>query len=100
MQLSNQYIYRGLTLRVVGFVRLLLFFGDNTSAGAVFRDAARVERATGLETTGCFATVVAARARFLDSARSETFSLSSPATSSLPRFLPRVTVDALGTDLE
>lgn len=79
-----------------------MFFGDSTSAGAVFRDAVRVARvvgADGLAATGCFAVVVAARTRFLGTARSaETFSLSSLATSSLLRFLPRVEV--VGTDLE
>lgn len=66
------------------------------------RDAARVDLAAGAgalvaAAAGCLAVVVAARERFLGTARSmETFSLSS--ASSLLRFLPRV--EAVGTDLE
>jgi hypothetical protein len=83
----------------------LSFLGDRTSAGAVFRDAARVDLvagAAGLETTACFVVVVAARTLFLETARSEdTFSLSSlvvVVASSLLRFFARVEV--VGTDLE
>ena len=86
--------------------RLLLFCGEKTSAGAVFRDAAGVDLAAGAgalaaaaATAGCLAVVVAARTRFLGIARStDTFSLSSLVASSLLRFLPRV--EAVGTDLE
>lgn len=102
LQSPKLAIYRGLTLRVAGFARLLLFFGDSMSAGAVFRDAARVDLAAGaagLAATVCFVAVVAARTRFLGTERStETFSLSSLAASSLLRFLLRV--EAVGTDLD
>lgn len=100
LQSSNQHAYRGLMLRVAGFDRLLLFFGESTSGGAVFRDAARVDLTAGaavFETAACFAVVVAARTLFFGTSRS-TFSLSSLAASSLLRFFPRVEV--VGTDFE
>ena len=90
---------------MAGFVRVLLFLGDKISAGALFpcRDAARVDLAAGADAlaaaAGCLVVAVAARERFLGTARSmEAFSLSSLAASSLERFLPRV--DAVGTDLD
>lgn len=86
-------------------MRVLLFLGDKISAGALFpcRDAARVDLAAGADAlaaaAGCLEVAVAARERFLGTARSmEAFSLSSLAASSLERFLPRV--DAVGTDLD